>query len=450
MAEHTLFLCTHCDAQSLKWAGRCFECGSWGTLKEHLAENNISKKTLSTKSGETISFADIEGKEVPRIKTDIAECDQVLGGGIVPGSLILLGGEPGIGKSTLLLHVAANLAVTKNNTEKILYCSGEESAHQIKLRFDRLHKPKNLQTQSILFLPQTHCETICATIAQEKPLLAIVDSIQTISSSQLQSEAGNIAQVRACTVQLLACAKNHEIPIIITGHVTKEGQVAGPKTLEHLVDTVLYLEGDQQNYFRLLKTVKNRFGSTNEVGIFEMADDGLREVQNPSQIFLSDSFDSAPGTVTTALLEGSRAFLIHVQALTNKTYFGYPQRRAVGFDLNRLQLLVAVLSKRLGVNLGDQDIHINSVGGLKISEPAADLAVCASILSSYSNKPLPPRTLIIGEVGLQGEVRPVAQLEKRLKEAEKLGFETAILPVSKNLKTKMKIIQIKNLKELEL
>lgn len=448
----TLFICSNCDAQSSKWAGRCLECGSWGTLQE-LATAKVAAQTIKNdmlkNAVKPISFTEIESETIPRISTMIREVDQVLGGGIVPGSLILLGGEPGIGKSTLLLQIATHIATQKNNTT-VLYCSGEESGHQIKLRFDRLEQ-KTDTPSSLFFCADTNCETICATIISQKPTLAIVDSIQTIASNQVSSEAGNISQVRACTIQLLETAKQYNIPIIVTGHVTKEGMVAGPKTLEHLVDTVLYLEGDSNHYFRLLKTAKNRFGSTNEVGLFEMTQKGLLEVVNPSKMFLSEMKGPMQGTVTTALLEGSRVFLVQVQALTSKTYFGYPQRKAAGFDINRLGLLVAVLSKRVGLNLGDQDIHINVVGGIRISETAADLALCASIISAYKNKPIDSQTIIIGEVGLGGEIRPCSQLEKRLKEAEKLGFRTAYIPYMKELpSTKLTLIPIKNLKELEL
>ncbi|MBI4240058.1 DNA repair protein RadA, partial [Candidatus Uhrbacteria bacterium] len=352
--------------------------------------------------------------------------------------------------SSILLQIAINLASEKLQAS-VLYCSGEESAEQIKMRYDRFCPSSREQSRDpdrngishLSFLGETIAEKITSTIIAEKPELAIIDSIQTISSMAVPSEAGSVAQVRACTVQFLETAKKNGIPIIITGHVTKEGMVAGPKTLEHLVDTVLYLEGDAALHFRLLKTVKNRFGSTNEIGIFEMSDTGLREVENPSEIFISKT-TSSPGTVTTVVMEGSRAFLLQVQALVSKTYFGYPQRRSVGFDLNRLQLLIAVMIKRLGLNLGDQDIHINIVGGFKIAETACDLAVIASIISAYTNKTVASGTIIFGEVGLSGEVRAVSQMEKRLKEAEKLGFTKAIIPASGNkLSSKLQLQYIK-------
>ncbi len=440
-APKTLFTCSACDAQSSKWSGRCLDCGKWGTLSETYVESLSEKETPAFRIQQanpspTISFPSIENASTPRFSTGIGELDQVLGGGIVPGSLVLIGGEPGIGKSTLLLQIALKVAQNTSVIDtdpiddiSVLYTSGEESAQQVKLRFDRIataqKTPKTPALDTLHFLGETNIEKICATIVARKPKLAFVDSIQTVYSSTVPSEAGSLTQVRACTIFLMETAKRHGIPIILVGHVTKEGMVAGPKTLEHMVDTVLYLEGDNQYHYRLLKTVKNRFGSTNEVGVFEMQEEGLREVDNPSNIFLATNEDVLPGTVTSVVMEGTRAFLVQVQALTTKTFFGYPQRRAVGFDTNRLQLLIAVLAKRVGLNLGDQDIHVNVVGGLKITEPAIDLAICGSIISAYLNKPFNARTVVCGEVGLNGEVRPVSQIEKRLKEAAKLGFTDA-------------------------
>lgn len=444
-----LFECTSCGGQSQKWAGRCLECGAWGTLQKTL-EAAVQKKEREKNipTARALPFSQIGSEEFTSVQTGMAEVDQVLGGGIVPGSLLLIGGEPGIGKSTLLLQIA--LAIAVNAKKNVLYCSGEESGHQVKRRIERLATMGSPLSDSLLFASETDADTICATIREQKPFLAVVDSIQTTHTSDVPSEAGAVAQVRACTVKLLETAKTTNTSIMIVGHVTKEGMVAGPKTLEHLVDTVLYLEGDQSQCYRLLKTVKNRFGSTNEIGVFEMTGIGLEEVINPSATFLSKEFSRMPGTAATAVLEGSRVFLAEVQALTSKTYFGYPQRRAAGFDTNRLQLLIAVLTKRLGINLGDQDIHLNIVGGFKISEPAIDLAVCASILSAYKNKPLESGALFIGEVGLTGEIRPVAQLEKRLKEAEKLGFTSATIPkTDKKNESKLKLIPLKHLQELE-
>lgn len=452
MQKHpsTLFECASCGGQSPKWSGRCLNCGAWGTLQKTLGAT-IQKKEREKNipSAHAIPFSQIGVQDFPSVQTGIAEVDQVLGGGIVPGSLLLIGGEPGIGKSTILAQIA--ISITSHAKKNVLYCSGEESAHQVKRRLERLVVEKSLIPDSLLFASETDTDKICATIREQQPFLAIVDSIQTIHTSDVPSEAGAVAQVRACTVKLLETAKNTNTAIIIVGHVTKEGMVAGPKTLEHLVDTVLYLEGDQSQCFRLLKTVKNRFGSTNEIGVFEMTGIGLEEVSNPSAAFLSRESSRMPGTATTAVLEGSRAFLAEVQALASKTYFGYPQRRAAGFDANRLQLLIAVLTKRLGINLGDQDIHLNIVGGFKISEPAIDLAICASILSAYKNKPLESDALYIGEVGLTGEIRTVTQIEKRLKEAEKLGFTCAYIPkTDKKIESKLRLIPLKHLQELEI
>ncbi|MBI4250632.1 DNA repair protein RadA [Candidatus Uhrbacteria bacterium] len=439
-----IYICSSCDAQSSKWAGRCLECGAWGTLAEQTSDGKKKSDAKRIPASQTVPFAEIDHVKTPRIKTGMDEVDQVLGGGIVPGSFILLGGEPGIGKSTILAEIALKL-------ENVLYCSGEESGEQIKLRLDRIIGAKGRIPPTLRYVGETVCEKVCATIQEKKPALAIVDSIQTIASNDVDSEAGSIGQVRACTVKLLQTAKECTVPIIITGHVTKEGAVAGPKTLEHLVDTVLYLEGDSNHYFRLLKTAKNRFGSTNEVGVFEMTESGLKEVNNPSAAFITDTMDNVPGTCTTVVMEGTRAFLVNVQALASKTYFGYPQRRAVGFDANRLQLLIAVLSKRLGLNLGDQDIHINVVGGLKISEPAADAAVTSCIISAYKGKLCDPKTIFLGEVGLSGEVRTPPGMDKRLREAEKLGFTTAYIPKqTKKILSSLKLIEMKSLRDLEI
>ena len=362
-----------------------------------------------------------------------------MGGGIVPGSLVLLGGEPGIGKSTLVAQMAA---ATKNGNT--LYVSGEESAEQIKMRLDRL----GLKTAALQFLGETNIDVICSTIEKLKPAMAIIDSIQTMATLTLPSEAGSVNQVRACTVKLLEVAKKNNIPIFIIGHVTKEGQVAGPKTLEHLVDTVLYLEGDRFHAYRLLRTVKNRFGGTDEVGIFEMQSSGLEEVKNPSAIFLEERDADIAGSATTCVIEGSRPLLVEIQSLVSRTYFGYPQRRSAGFDLNRLQLLLAVLGKRAGINLGTHDVHLNVAGGYKIQEPACDLAVVLAVASAFKNKPLPREILAFGEVGLGGEVRATGQVEKRINEAEKMGFKEILAPNFKQqTKGNIKITKIKNIAE---
>lgn len=435
-----IYLCSKCDAQFPKWFGQCPNCGSWGTLKEQEIKNQDLKVKSLVEAGEVLEFEKVKIEDFLRIKTKIEELDRVLGGGIVPGSVILLGGEPGIGKSTLVLQLAEQIS------NSVLYVSGEESAEQIKMRIDRLKiKAKNLK-----FLGETNIETICATIEKEKPILAIIDSIQTMFLLSISSEPGSVTQVRAATAKLLEVAKKNRISILIIAHVTKEGIIAGPKTLEHLVDCVCYLEGDPYHQFRLLRAVKNRFGSTNEVGVFEMRDKGLIEVRNPSEAFLSQREEKNPGSVITAILAGGRSFLIEVQSLVAKTSFGYPQRRAIGLDFNRSQLLITVLSRRLGLPLGNYDIHLNIVGGLKVDEPAIDLAVCLAIISAYKNKSLEPKLVVFGEVGLGGEIRSVSQEEKRIKEAEKLGFKKIIKPVSKlKIKSdKLKIIEVKNLREV--
>jgi len=420
MTKHkTIYSCNNCSAQFPKWSGRCTECGQWGTVQEE--EAKITKPTkikADIKPADLVDFQKVTGQDVKRQKTKLEEFDRVLGGGIVPGSLVLIGGEPGIGKSTLILQVAATLS-----PNKVIYASGEESAEQIKLRFDRL----SVKTNNISYLGETNVETICATLNKHKPDLAIIDSIQTMFSAEAPSEAGSINQVRICTVKLLEIAKKRNISIFIVGHVTKEGSVAGPKTLEHLVDTVLYLEGDQQHAYRLLRTQKNRFGSTNEVGVFDMQDKGLIEVKNPSAAFISQR-QKAPGAVITCIIEGTRPFLVEIQALVSKTIYGYPQRRSVGFDYNKLQLLATVIAKKTSAKLYDQDIHLNVVGGIKVNEPAADLAVCLAIASALKNKNIDHQTIAFGEVGLTGEIRSVNFMEKRISEAARLGFKNVIIP----------------------
>lgn len=436
-----VFECAACGAQHPKWEGRCRQCGKWGTLGEHAAtsHNSQAPASIDVAPASTINFNQVDTARLPRIQTKINEFDRVLGGGIVPGSLVLIGGAPGIGKSTLLLQVMA--AVGKG-----LYISGEESASQIKSRFDRL----KLSSDNIQFSSETVTEKICATINQLKPKLTIVDSVQTIRSADSNSASGSQSQVTISTGKLMETAKNSNLPIFIIGHITKQGIVAGPKTLEHLVDTVLYLEGDPKHFYRLLRSVKNRFGSIDEVGIFEMTELGLQEVDNPSKVFLQDFDASSPGTVTTVVMEGTRPLLVEIQALTSKTYFGYPKRATSGFKKSRMELLIAILSKRLKLGLGQFDIYLNVAGGLKITEPASDLAAALAIISSFKDKPLPPKTCVFGELGLGGEVRPVPFLEKRLREAENLGFANVICPVGKKeIKSKLKVKNIKNVMELK-
>lgn len=441
-----IYICSKCDAQSPKWSGQCLECGGWGTLTESEVKNKNEKVKNLGEAGAVLSFEKVQSENYPRIKTKIDELDRVLGGGFVPGSLILLSGEPGIGKSTIVLQIASQLA-TNNSiiNNSVLYVSGEESAEQIKMRIDRL----NIKTKNLNFLGETNVENICATIAKEQPSFVIIDSIQTINSASANSEAGSVAQVRNSTVRLLETAKKEKIPILIIAHITKEGSISGPKTLEHLVDAVFYLEGDPYHQYRLLRSIKNRFGSTNEVGVFEMSGEGLKEVRNPSEAFLSHKEEKNPGSAIAAIMAGGRSFLVEVQALVAQTHFGYPQRRVVNMDFNRAQLLIAVLSRRLGLPLGNFDIHLNIVGGIEVKEPALDLAIAIAIVSAYKNKPVASGLAVFGEVGLAGEIRRVNQEEQRISEAKKLGFKKIIMPLSKNeIKTAgIKIIGSKNLKE---
>jgi len=434
----TIFTCTKCGAQVPKWTGRCLTCGAWGTVTEEL--NEVAPGKLPAMKIDPKEMLDLNSDQTPkfeRMKTGLEEFDRVLGGGIVAGSLVLLGGEPGIGKSTLVLQICCLLK------SSILYVSGEESASQIKMRLDRL----NLKYGDLKFLAENNIEKIAAFSLEAKPGLIIIDSIQTLYSHELPSEAGSINQVRICTVKLLEIAKKYNISVLIIGHVTKDGQVAGPKSLEHLVDAVLYLESSTSDDFRLLRCAKNRFGSTQEIGIFNMTAKGLEEVTNPSELFLPINQEAITGSVITCIMEGSRPFLIEIQALVTKTMFGYPQRRSSGFDLNRLQMLAAVLVKRANIPLLNQDIHLNVTGGLKINETGADLAVCMAIVSSLKNKAISADTIIIGEVGLGGEIRPVYQLDKRIDEALKLNFKKIIVPTGKNKSQRPEIISVKNLEQ---
>jgi DNA repair protein RadA/Sms len=387
----------------------------------------------------TVGLTEIMGQEIKRISTNISELDQVLGGGIVPGSLVLLGGNPGIGKSTLALQISMVVPNT-------IYFSAEESVEQIKLRAERLKQ----KSTTLKLANEPIIEHILATIKEKKPQLVIIDSIQTIFSSEAEGETGSITQIKACTVKLLELAKSQNTPIIIIGHVTKEGVVSGPKTLEHLVDTVLYLEGSEYQFYRILRTVKNRFGPTDEVGIFEMKQYGLEEVKNPSASFISERAENSAGNVLTCLMEGTRPLLIEVQALVTKTAFGYPTRKASGFDINRLHVLIAVLQKRAGLPLEQYDIHLNVVGGLEANEPGADLAIALSVASAFKDKTLGQDLVVFGEVGLGGEIRPIAHLEKRIKECERMGMKRVITSLGKNKLTskKINIIDIKNIQEL--
>jgi DNA repair protein RadA/Sms len=439
-ASTLLFECSACGAQFSKWTGRCLQCAKWGTLAEtHAAKSQPGSIQSSVPALTPVALTEVAKKNVERIKTEIAELDRVLGGGIVPGSLILLGGSPGIGKSTLALQLALAIPQT-------LYISGEESVEQIKLRADRL----SLKNSTLKLVTATELEPVLATIIAEKPALVILDSIQTIASTEVQGEAGSVSQIRACTVRLLEVAKQHHIPMILIGHVTKDGSVSGPKTLEHLVDTVLYFEGDRQHFYRLLRATKNRFGATDEVGVFQMTGSGLVEVKNPSAVFMADRQEATSGSVLTCLMEGTRPLIVEVQALVSKTAFGFPVRKASGFDLNRLHVLLAVLQKRAGLQLEQYDVHVNIVGGIEAEEPAADLAVALAVASSYKEKILGNDLIAFGEVGLGGEVRPVPQTEKRLKECEQLGLKRALIAQQKDAlpKGKLHSVPISNLTEI--
>jgi DNA repair protein RadA/Sms len=413
----SIFVCQQCGNESPKWLGHCPNCDQWNTYVE-----TVVKHTPATASPTPVQeLSQLPTNSVPHLALPLTEFNRVLGGGIVPGSMVLIGGDPGIGKSTLLLEVAGMIAEREG---KVLYVSGEESVHQIKLRADRL----GIRGEGLYLLPETDLENIIERGREISPRLAVIDSIQAVYLSGLTSAAGSLAQVRECTSRLMHWAKSSNTPIFIVGHVTKDGTIAGPHTLEHIVDVVLYLEGERFSAYRLLRGVKNRFGSTNEVGVFEMRDQGLVEVANPSQVFLSQRSQGAIGSVIVPTLEGTRPLLVEIQALTSPTSFGLPRRNANGIDYNRLLMITAVLTKRLRLALGNQDIIANVVGGIRVNEPAADLGLALAIASSFRSARVNPDLVAVGEVGLSGELRAVSQLDKRLAEAAKLGFKSCLLP----------------------
>ncbi len=419
----SIYSCTECGGQSPKWQGQCPHCSAWNTLVETVAETSSSSThryaSLATTS-EVKLLSEVEAAEVPRFTTSITEFDRVLGGGLVPGGVVLIGGDPGIGKSTLLLQALAYLS----GHYPVLYVSGEESAQQIALRAKRL----SLNAQSVKILAEIQLEKIQAIIANQKPQVAVIDSIQTVYSEALTSAPGSVAQVRECAAQLTRIAKQSGVTMILVGHVTKEGALAGPRVLEHIVDTVLYFEGDTHSSFRLVRAFKNRFGAVNELGVFAMTEKGLREVSNPSALFLSQHEMQVPGSCIMVTQEGTRPLLVEIQALVDEAHAPNARRLSVGLEQNRLAMLLAVLHRHAGIAAFDQDVFVNAVGGVKITEPAADLAVLLAIVSSLRNKPLPEKMVVFGEVGLAGEVRPVQRGQERLKEAAKLGFTHAIVP----------------------
>ena len=458
----SVFVCSECGYEAPKWMGRCPSCGSWNTFYEEKLEatsssGNVVKLRESEKPRKLNS---VEGRDEIRTKTGYEEVDRVLGGGLVKGSLVLLGGEPGIGKSTLILQLCNKLASEGDKTASegdktasdenrgiVLYVSGEESAEQVKLRADRL----NIDNDNIMFLGETDIDAIETQILDIKPKLVIIDSIQTMFSNEITSAPGTVSQVREITARIMKCCKQNQITTIIIGHVTKDGNIAGPRILEHMVDTVLYLEGERYFSYRILRSVKNRFGSTNEIGMFEMKNEGMCEVTNPSSVLISEDSEEVPGACIVCSLEGTRPLLVELQALTTTSIYGIPKRTGNGIDFNKIALLIAVLEQRARMNLGNQDVSLNVVSGMKINEPAIDLGIAAVIASSFKSVYIPKNTAIIGEVGLTGEIRAVNMIDKRLKEAQRLGIKRIIIPQNnaKLLKEsyKLDIIGVKNINE---
>ena len=422
----TLFVCQECGAQAPKWMGRCADCGAWNSFVEERVADPVAAAPASRYAPGGLAatarlYSDVDVAPAARISTGIDEFDRVLGGGIVPGSLVLLGGEPGIGKSTLLLQAAARFA---DLCGPVLYSSGEESEHQVKLRGERL----GLGRAPLYLLSETCLERILDEVARIRPALLIVDSVQTVFSTKIQSAPGSIGQVREAATQLLFLAKGQNIPVFLVGHVTKDGSLAGPKALEHVVDTVLYFEGEHHHAHRIVRAVKNRFGAVSELGVFEMTGSGLRPVPNPSALFLAERPASMPGSAVVCCVEGSRPILVEVQALVSTSSFGYARRTAIGIDVNRVSLLLAVLEKRAGLALLGDDVFVNVAGGITVDEPAADLGVAAAVASSFRNRPVAPGTAVFGEVGLAGEIRAITQAARRIREAAQMGFSRCLLP----------------------
>ena len=417
----TIFQCQSCGYSTPKWLGKCPDCGAWNSFSEE-RQSPKSLKSFSSGNSSPMPLSSVTGGNEKRVSIGIAELDRVLGGGLVKGAVILIGGDPGIGKSTIILQAIAQIA---SQTGTVLYVSGEESPEQIKLRAERL----SIDSDKIMLLAETVVEQVLAAADKLKPSAIVVDSIQTVYTEELTSAPGSVGQIRESAAKLMFYAKRSGTPVFLIGHVTKEGAIAGPRVLEHLVDTVLYFEGDRGHPFRILRTVKNRFGSTNEIGVFEMTDGGLREINNPSELFLSQRPLGTSGSIVLASVEGTRPVLVEMQALVSPTTFGMPRRTSMGIDFNRLNLLIAVLEKKGGIHLGGMDVFVNIVGGLKIVEPAADIGIVTALVSSFREIPVDPQTFVFGEIGLSGEVRAVAQGEARIREAAKVGFKRAIVPL---------------------
>lgn len=443
MKLKTIYVCTKCSNQSSKWLGKCPSCGEWNSFQEDVISTEKQKAVTKAVAVNPKPLSHVMDENVERLHTGIVEWDRVVGGGVVPGSLMLIGGEPGIGKSTLMLQVAKKITDLQ---QKILYVSGEESVTQVSMRAQRL----NSMSDQISLISVVQLESVLATIDDFQPDFVIIDSIQVLASDNLPGSAGSVSQIRYCTEALMHLAKSKNIPILIVGHVTKEGNIAGPRVLEHLVDVVLYAEGDRYQNLRLLRCVKNRFGSTNEVGVFEMTEQGLMAVSNPAEFFLESENDLAAGAGLTVTIEGTRPFLVEVQALTNTTAFGYPKRTAAGFDLNRLQLMIAILGKHADVNLQNQDVFVNVTGGFRLQDPSCDVAVAMAIASSFYGRNLPRDAVFLGELGLTGEIRPAMQLEQRVKEVSQPGFRRVYVPkLKKKLKIKnCEIIECKEISDL--
>jgi DNA repair protein RadA/Sms len=433
-----VFYCTNCGYESLKWLGKCPDCNSWNSFAEE--EKITTKMPLPREAAAPEKIGEITIKQEMRVSSGFPEVDRVLGGGFIAGELILLSGEPGIGKSTLVLQIAKNLG----EEYKVLYCSGEESKEQIKYRGNRL----GITNQEILISAENNFENITKIVEKENPEFLIIDSIQTMYTSDVDSAPGTISQAREISGKLLKLAKNSGMTVMIVGHITKDGGIAGPKLLEHMVDVVLYFEGEKYYQYRSLRSYKNRFGSSSEIGIFEMVNEGLKEVPNPSKFLLQERAENAPGSVITAIFEGSRAILLEIQALVSESHYNQGRRVTTGYDYNRINMIIAVLEKKLGVHLSGSDIYINIVGGIKIAEPAVDLAIAMAIVSSYRNKSIDQDMIVLGEIGLSGEVRSVSNLEKRIKEGEKMGFAKALVPFnnkSTHNEGNIKLHKVKNI-----